>query len=567
MKKAMVILGLLALALSSGAQEQLSVKQQADKLFDRYEYSKSLGLYLEISAKNNLAINERIADCYREMNDYKNAEEWYAKVVDQPKVAKIDHYFYAEALLRNRKFSEAKEQYKLYYTDDAAELSLKLADCDSAALWMQHPANYILKNTILNSQYSDWGLVFDGKLGFIFVSDKVTNDAGTDNRTGNNWFKLYHANINQDEVSELPIINQSNIKVDGQYHIGPMSVNAAADSAYITVTTEVAAKNIPLDRPDKRSSQRLYTRRLELLMARKVNGQWVIYGGFPYNNIQQYSVGEAALSKDGRILYFSSDMPGGEGKIDIWYCEKRGDGTWGKPVNCGKTINTKDEDAFPYIDNNGTLYYASKGLPGMGGYDIYMAKGEKANWSTPQNLKYPVNTTADDFSMVTRDGVTGYLSSNRDEGKGSDDIYAFAQDTTRHPKFRITPNISPAQHPTPHKLVLSNIYFDLDKSNIRPDAAEELDKMAILLKQHPILRIEISGYTDTRASSDYNVGLSQRRAEAAKDYLVSKGISTDRFTVKWHGKTHLANQCADGVNCTEADHQLNRRVEFKVLNN
>jgi outer membrane protein OmpA-like peptidoglycan-associated protein len=470
-------------------------------------------------------------------------------------------------LLRNQKFSEAKEQYRLYYTDDPSALSRKIANCDSAAAWMQHPSTYTIKNTSLNSQYSDWGLAYDGKLGFIFVSDRISNDAGTDDRTGNNWFKLYHANINWDEVSELPVVNQSNIKFEGNYHIGPIAVNATADSAYITVTTEIKAKNIQLDKTDRRSSQHLYTRRLQLLMAKKTNGQWVIYDSFPYNNVQQYSVGDAALSKDGRVLYFSSDMPGGEGKTDIWYCEKQDDGTWGKPINCGKTINTKDEDAFPYIDNNGALYYASKGLPGMGGYDIYTAKGEKATWSLPENLKYPINSTSDDFCMVTRNGVTGYISSDRDGSKGSDDIYSFVQDTTHHFKLKITPNISPAQHPTAHKLELNNIYFDLDKSNIRPDAAEELDKLVILLKQHPILYIEIAGYTDSRASSDYNVGLSQRRAEAARDYLVGKGISKDRLTLKWYGKTHLINQCADGVNCTEADHQLNRRVEFKVLNN
>lgn len=560
----MVIIGLLALALRGGAQEQLSRRQQADKLFDRYEYSKSLDLYLKVSAKNSLAINERIADCYREMNDYKSAEEWYAKTVAQPKAAKTDHYYYAETLLRNHKFNEAKEQYKLYYTDNLAGLSLKLADCDSAAAWMQHPANYTVKNTDhLNSQYSDWGLAFDGKLGFIFVSDRITNDVKTDGRTGNSWFKLYHASINWDEVSELPVVNQSNIKFDGAYHMGPIAVNAAADSAYITVTTEVAAKNIPSDQKENRSAQRLYTRRLQLLMAKKMNGRWVIYDDFPYNDIR-YSVGDAALSKDGQVLYFSSDMPGGQGKTDLWYCEKLSDGTWGKPVNCGKNINTNDEDAFPYMDNDGTLYYASKGLPGMGGYDIYAAKGEKNNWSGPQNLKYPINTTADDLYLVTRDGATGYLSSNRDEGKGSDDIYSFVQDTTHHYKLKIVPNISPAQHPLVRKdkVELNNIYFDLDKYNIRPDAAAELDKTVVLLKQHTALRVEISGYTDSRASLAYNVILSQRRAVAAKDYLVKKGISADRLTVKWYGKNHPANQCA---NCTEDDYQLNRRVEFTIL--
>jgi len=148
------------------------------------------------------------------------------------------------------------------------------------------------------------------------------------------------------------------------------------------------------------------------------------------------------------------------------------------------------------------------------------------------------------------------------------DICALRQDTTPHYKLQMTPNISPAQPPR-HitKWVINNIYFDLGKSNIRPDAAAELDKLAVLLKQHPATRIEISGYTDSRASSQHNINLSQRRAEAAKHYLVDKGISADRLSVKWYGKTHLANQCANGVNCTGADHQLNRRVEFKVLNN
>lgn len=565
----MIILGMLALALTGNAQEQLNLQQQADKLFNRYEYFKSLNLYLKIAKPGKVTTAARIADCYREMNDYKNAEEWYAKVVAQPKAAKIAHYYYAETLLRNQKFEQAKAQYRLYYPNGSADLSLKLADCDSAGAWMQHPSNYTIKNkTDINSPYSDWGLTFDGKLGFIFVSDRIADDAHIDNRTGNNWFKLYHANINWEDISELPIINASNIQFKGEYHIGPIALNSTADSAYITVTTEVAAKTLPPDGRKKRSFTKIFTRRLELLMAKKMNGNWVIYDEFPYNNVQQYSVGDAALANDGKVLYFSSDMPGGEGKTDIWYCEKRKDGTWGQPVNCGKSINTKDGEAFPYIDNNGTLYFASKGLPGMGGYDIYMAKGEKSAWSTPQNLKYPINTTADDFCLISRNGDIGYLSSNRDEGKGNDDVYSFVQDTTHHYKLHIAPNISPAQPPRrAAKWVIDNIYFDLDKSNIRVDAAAALDKLAILLKQHPVIRIEVSGYTDSRASSQYNISLSQRRAVAAKDYLVSKGIAAGRIEVKWYGKTHLANQCADGVNCPETDHQLNRRVEFRVLNN
>jgi len=506
------------------------------------------------------------------MNNYSDAEEWYAKAITLPKASRIDHYYYAEVLLRDEKFDEAKAQYKIYYAGDADELAIKLSNCDSAALWMRHPSNYKIRDAeSLNTQYSDWGLSYDGKLGFIFTSDRVVDNENTDDRTGNNWFKLYHANINQDEVSELPISNASSVKFIGSYHAGPMTLNKAADTAYITVTTEVSAKNLDLDKPSSKSTQKLYTRRLQLLMARKLNGQWVIFGSFPYNNIQKYSIGNAALSANGRLIYFSSDMPGGEGKTDIWYCEKRANGTWGEPVNCGKTINTKEEDAFPYIDNNGTLYYASKGLPGMGGYDIYTANGEKAQWSTPKNLKYPVNTTSDDFYLVTRNGTSGYLSSNRDGGLGSDDIYAFTHvkaDTvpSKHYKLSITPGISPALPPnTQQSRMLNTIYFDLDRSNIRPDAVIELDKLVVLLKQYPTMKIELNAYTDSRASSQYNIGLSQRRAKAAFDYLVKKGISPQRLTTKWYGKTNPVNQCADGVNCTEAEHQLNRRVEFRMV--
>lgn len=565
--KRLVFMGIwfIALAKYVGAQEQLSIKQQADKLYERYEYYKSLNLYLKIAdkKKTDIQVIERIADCYRQINDYDDAEEWYAKTVNQPKANKTDHYYYAEILLRNQKFEQAKEQYKIFYIDDQAELDLKLASCDSATIWMKQPVRYIIKNTTnLNTQYSDWGLTYDGKSGFIFTSDKITSD-DADQRTGNNWFKLYHANVKEDEVRKMTLSNQSSEKFDNTYHAGPMAINVAGDTAYITITTEIQAKKIELDK--RVSSQRLYTRRLQLAMAKKENDEWVIFGMFPYNNIQKYSIGSAALSKDGRVIYFSSDMPSGEGKTDLWYCEKQADGTWGKPINCGKTINTKDEDAFPYIADDGTLYYSSKGLTGMGDYDIYSAKGERANWSTPQNLKYPINTTSDDFYFITHNGASGYLSSNRNGGQGSDDIYSFVfkHDSIPAKPIAKTSPENPTQL-TPG-LVLKTIYYDLDKSTIRPDAAVELDKLVIILSQNPSIKIEIASYTDSRASSAYNLELSQRRAKAAMEYLVEKGITANRLIIKWYGKTNLVNNCADGVECTEAEHQLNRRTEFTII--
>ena len=430
MIKKLLYIGLvLVLSVAiAGAQEQLSLRQQADKLYERYQYFRSLSLYLQLVKKNNTDIRviERIADCYGNINQYNNAEVWYAQAVANPKANKADRYFYAEVLLRDQKFDLAKEQYKMYYNDDPGSLAFKLAVCDSAALWIKQPTDYTIQNKkTLNTPYSDWGLSYDGKSGYIFTSDRITGDA-IDNRTGNNWFKMYSYDSKSNSMDPLNIVSAISNNFNGQYHIGPMALNRKADTAYITLTTEVPKSKLDMDSRDQGSKQKLYSRRLELVIAVKRNDEWVITGNFPYNNIQQYSVSSAALSNDGNIIYFASDMPGGEGKTDIWYCEKQANGKWGSPVNCGKNINTNNEDDFPYIDSLGTLYYASKGFPGMGGYDVYSAKGEKANWSEPQDLKYPINSTSDDFYLVTHDGLNGYFSSNRDGGVGSDDIYTFS---------------------------------------------------------------------------------------------------------------------------------------------
>ncbi len=564
-------LWILVLVKYAGAQEQLSVKQQADKFFERYEYFKSLNLYLKLVKKDktNVQVLERIADCYRNMNRYEDAEAWYAKATADAKASKQSHYYYAEALLRDQKFESAKKQYQLYFADAPDDLKLKLAVCDSAALWMTQQAAYKIKNEAnLNTEFSDWGLSYEGKAALVFASDRKTDEQNIDNRTGNNWFKLYEMTADSRNINQLSVAADDNSIFNDSYHVGPIAFNSKVDTAYITVTTEIPPKQLALDKP---ATKRLFTRRLQLVMASKRNGQWVVFGSFPYNNIQQYSLGDAALSKDGHLIYFTSDMPGGEGKTDIWYCEKRGDGTWDKPVNCGKTINTKDEEAFPTIGGDGALYYSSKGLAGMGGYDIYKAKGEKAQWNTPENLKYPLNSTSDDFYLITSDGISGYLSSNREGGKGSDDIYSFTYkpiDTI--PSKRITRTDTSAltaakPQKTKPEIVLKTIYYDLDKANIRPDAAVELDKLVVILTQYPALKIELSSYTDSRASGPYNMALSLRRAAAVVDYLVEKGISSDRLVVRYYGKTHLVNGCTDHVKCSEEEHQLNRRTEFRAI--
>lgn len=113
--------------------------------------------------------------------------------------------------------------------------------------------------------------------------------------------------------------------------------------------------------------------------------------------------------------------------------------------------------------------------------------------------------------------------------------------------------------------VLDNIFYDLDKSNIRPDAAIELDKLVVIMNDNPTLKIELSSHTDSRGSDSYNMALSNRRAKSAVKYIIYNGISKDRIVAIEYGETKLINHCSNGVNCSKAEHQANRRTEMKVL--
>jgi len=457
----MVLISIMALFFGNlaMAQEQLSRKQQADVFFNRFEYYNAASLYLPLAERKNpdVKLVEKLADCYRMINEYEQAEKWYGKAVENKKAQPLSHYYYAEALQRNKKFDLAKEQYRAYGSLLKPEemsikpsggdrylpnergpvsqdvVNLRIASCDSAALWTNSPQNVLIKNVAaLNTKSADWGLNYYGKDGFVFTSERSTD--ANENRndiykwTGNPWLKLFLASPDAQLKEELPVVTKQNAPTKIEYHVGPMELNEAGDIAYVTIATRVSKADLPLDKTGK-IKERLYTRRLELMTAVKKDGKWGDLKAFAYNNVKEYSLGHAALSKNGQVLYFASDMPGGLGKTDIWYSELQSDGIWGKPVNCGSEINTGEEEAFPTTGPYGELYYSSKGKIGMGGYDIYSSRGGKTTWSKSQNLKYPMNSTSDDFYFISNDGKTGYFSSNREGGAGDDDIYIFNDQT------------------------------------------------------------------------------------------------------------------------------------------
>ncbi len=643
-KYAGVLIGTLMLLLNvSIAQEQPSLRERADELYRRFEYANAVKLYVRLvdTDKPRLQDLERLADSYLKMNDYESAENWYARLVAHEGSSPEELLHYGKVLKINGKYAEAKKQLEAYAanTGNSAQVALEIAGCDSALVWMASPTLHQLRNesgvNTANSEFSAFAL---GQTVYYAGEPDSEVFRNTYGWTGNAYLRIYTAPLSSSDALGTPSFADSGLN-NTKYHVGPLTAEKDGNTLYVTRT------HVGRDGGLEREQGRRYrTNLLELYIYRKVDGAWVAEP-FAYNNIKEYSVGHATLSLDNSTLYFVSDMPGGQGGTDIWYSERQTDGTWGTPVNAGARINSAGDELFPNIGPSDTLYYSSDGFAGMGGLDVYKSAGSKSTWTSPENLRYPVNSASDDFAYLIHreeeEAFRGFLSSDRRGGRGGDDIYSF---TLEKPKIIIILKGTTTDKATAERLPaaavtlfdgqrnivaktsssntgtfefvlesnrdytvlgqkegyhadsakvstqgitksdtlevslflepvfqvgqtfeLENIYYDFDKYNIRPDAAVILDELVRTLRDNPTLKIELSSHTDSRGSHAYNDRLSQRRAQSAVDYIVSRGIARDRMVAKGYGETKLVNRCADGVRCSAAEHQANRRTEVTVL--
>lgn len=546
---------------------------EADQQYALYNYSKAIDLYERAYQKKaTLHAAERLAECYKNQHNYKQAENWYAIASAMPGSRIANTLYYAQALQSNSKYAEAKAQYNKYSLENKAvtehQKSIWLQSCDSAMHWMKAPTDITIKNEqSLNSAQSDWGAT-KNKNNVVFASDRgisgkdnqATNrpflkfdGAKTPNKniygwTGNAYLRLYTQTGN-DSVKLVPV------NAGTAYHIGPASFTADGRTMYFTLTKinkDAAYETV------KGIKDKLATVNVEIYSSTSTEaGDWSAPAPFKYNNAKEYSLGDPFITADGQRLYFASNMPGGKGGMDLYVCEKTNAGDWGVPVNL-KEINTEGNERSPAIDEENNFYFSSDGRVGMGGLDIYSTTIINGKIGEPRNLGYPTNSPQDDFSFNKITKYTGYLSSNRTGGLGDDDIYSF---TLPMPK-----KISYVDPVVLNKEIrLENIYYDFDKWNIRPDAAVELDKLVQILKENPTIWIVLGSHTDSRGNDAYNLRLSQNRANSAVEYILNRGIDRKRITAKGYGETRLLNRCSNGVKCSEEEHQLNRRTEFTIV--
>ncbi len=791
--KTSILSTLLVVALACVEVKAQTTLSHANRQYEMMAYSKAIELY-EQSLKDNLKDSTKVntlvklGHSYHQIRDTQNAERVYRLLFGEtksiPKSQASSYLYYAQALASNGKYDEAKDMYERYsqaQQDDTRGKEFTKLYGDVSKLKKNKTSYKIESLDNINTNRAEFsptyykkGLVFvssrnegvnikrtygwnqtafldlyeipdlsvvnsaktsrvggsettaraaKGKGVYLLGADEYTERTANDSNTPGN-FKVTSAG-KPDPLQNAKIESQNMGKaINSKYHEGPVAFFKDGSKMLFT-------RNNYLDGKYKTSKDGV--NKLKLYIADKTGSDWGKIKELPFNS-DEYSVGHPALSKDDKLLYFVSDMPGGFGGTDI-YVSKYENNNWSVPVNLGPAVNTKGNEMFPFADEQGNLYFSSDGHAGLGGLDMFYAKLiEGVMAKKPKNLGEPINSTKDDFGLIT-DGErkSGFFSSNRRNGGADDDLYRFERSGPLDPCQDIIVNVFDAEtknalanvdveviskdesapesktmttdsegnlrlcldsdidfvfkassegylnntrnfttkdldiselvkleipldkakpkntgpktftlrglvttqkerKPIPGVKVLlhnecdgstqesvtdengsykfevpigcdysieamkdnlgtmgskvkggetteanitmfekgdvikiDNIYYDLNKWDIRSDATVELNKLVDLMKKYPKMKIEFGSHTDSRASAKYNKTLSTQRAKSAVSYIVKQGVNSKRIIAAGYGESKLVNKCKDGIGCTEEEHQQNRRTEIKIL--
>jgi peptidoglycan-associated lipoprotein len=615
-----------------------------------YEESKDLNLQIAI------------ADLYVIARDFTRAEKIYDRILKKDKEKEFEdvRVDYAKVMKSQGKYAEALREFNTVIADPEADDSLKtVAKFELSGIELMDKLAPNLEAIVssvtgkVNSSSAESAPVQSQDGSLYFSSFNRKKEIILDGKEGDYEAKLYTATKNDkgeyDKVTPLP----ENINRPG-FNSGGVSFSRDGRRMYFTRAT-------------------LSNNKVEksiLFVSNKGAEGW----GAPAEvaelkgdyNIKHPIMGELF---GGEVLFFASNMLGGQGGYDIYYAPVSG-GVHGKPINLGPTVNTKKDEITPYY-NNGSLYFSSTGHPGIGGFDIFYATWDGSSWKDLTNIGFNYNSAYDDtFLRFNDSGSSGYMVSNRPNKsklkiKGSDtccdDIFSvyirelvvdllvnvedpagplngagielydltiggypdtktnvntntfnFPLEIDREYKFVVAkegyfpdtvsfntngilddytvkktvklkkdPNYNPND---PNKnndpnggggeivvikkneaIRLNNIYYEYDKYDILPDAEQDLSILQELMEEYPDMVIELSSHTDARGNDSYNQSLSLKRAQSAKSWLVERGVDASRIKGVGYGEKQILNRCKNDVRCSEEEHRLNRRTEFKLI--
>jgi peptidoglycan-associated lipoprotein len=418
------LIGLFALLVTVNftLSAQKNYKAEADIAFSGFKYYKAIEMYKKAytkATKNEVKseILFQIAECYNGKNDGKQAAVWYGKAIKAKYQDPIAIFKIAEIFKSEARYEDAISNYEKYKASrpDDKRADLGIESCKAAKKWLDEPTRIIVNpKPLINSEDFDFSPVFADKkyteIYFTSTRQGSTGDAVSD-VTGMNFDDIYKSKIDKKGKWSEPVVLNSTVNSPASE--GSSCLNKKKNEIYFT-RCEVKKNGIA---------------GCGIMKAKKSGQEW---GEPEYITIigaeDSMKIRHPAISPDDKMLVFSADLPGGQGGIDLWYItfDKKAK-TWSKPTNLGAEINTPENEAFPYIRDNGDLYFSSNGHVGMGGLDLYKATSTGANqWSGVENLKSPMNSSSDDFGVIFEGNKEkGLFNTGREGGKGGDDIWEF----------------------------------------------------------------------------------------------------------------------------------------------
>ncbi|NVN18043.1 OmpA family protein [Muricauda sp. HICW] len=561
------------------AQQEL---ERANTYFERAFYSDAIPLYEQVLSTNKSQhVLQNLADAYYRTYDMHSAARWYKTLTSRTGKTVDPEYFFKlnQSLKATGKYEEAENALQKYYQNLGDSVSIDKARKDNQYLNAVNAIGdrFIIQNLPLNTPGSEFAAIqIDSNLIYTAASKRNTSLKKRYRWNNQNYLDIYAhpiVKINQHDAFSKSLPGKINTKM----HEGTYAITKDRKTIYFTRNNYLRGR--------KKTDEKKVSN-LKIYKAEWIDNRWDNITELPFNS-DKYSTEHPALTEDETKLYFASDRPGGFGSFDLYSVNILSKDTYSSPVNLGASINTPRKEQFPFLDEQNNLYFASNGHPGFGLLDIFISKLEFGDYKKPDNLGLPVNSGYDDFAISFHSSKEGYFSSNRPTGKGSDDIYSFRETKplvikTEEETTQLASNIpdktdegtAPSNEKEDEAIVRKDdktfikteqIHFDYNLWYLRKDVRNRLDIVIRTMNKYPIMKVEVGTHTDNRGNDRYNLELSQKRADSVKEFLVENGISEDRVIAVGYGESKPLVQCPAENDCTEQDHEQNRRCEFIIL--
>ncbi|MCC7301694.1 MAG: OmpA family protein [Bacteroidia bacterium] len=418
------LMGTYALfAVTPGMASGKADLKKADQLFASCDYHKAIEYYKKampgIKRKSDkAALLYKTAECYRRINQPKQAEVYYRKCIAAGYADPEVWLFSGQCRMELGNYSGALDDFKKYKdfvpSDPRGELGIK--SCELAVQWLSAPGPEKVENVQqINTAGWDYAPSYEGKKYNVlyFTSTRPgTRGERTDDGVGEGFADIFETRVDKNGKWSTPVPLPEQVNTEGNDGVGRMT--RKGNAMYLT-------------RCGYQRNKHLYC---QILYSQKKGNTWTEPSVLPFHT-DSFNYGHPAPDPQESFLVFASDKPGGYGGLDLWLTrfDKKAN-RWSDPENLGPGVNTPGDEVYPFLHDDGSLFFSSNGHPGMGGLDLFKASPSGSfRWANPENLKSPMNSPADDFGIIFEGKqYKGYLTSSRSGGKGGDDIYSFRSD-------------------------------------------------------------------------------------------------------------------------------------------